>query len=126
MQVGFVLSLIFAIIIAVFAIKNGNEVNIDFIVTTKQVSQAIVILVSTALGAIIVTILGLVRQVKLTMKIREQKSIIEKLRNNNMDKELEDNVGLTNDVVMDSEKADKGDKKNIEKDSYNENEKINN
>lgn len=125
MQVGFILSLIFAIIIAVFAIKNGNEVNIDFIVTTKQVSQAIVILVSTALGAIIVTILGLVRQVKLTMKIREQKSIIEKLRNN-MDKELEDNVGLTNDVVMNSEKADKGDKKDIEKDSYNENEKINN
>lgn len=81
MQVGFIISLFFAIVVAVFALKNGGRVNIDFIFAEIEVSQAIVIFVSAALGAIIVAVLGLVRQVKLSMKIKEQNKIINSLEN---------------------------------------------
>lgn len=83
MQIGFVLSLIFAILIATFAIKNGESVSIDLFFTTKQVSQAIVILISAAFGAVIVTILGLVRQIRLSLRIKEQKKKIKTLEEQN-------------------------------------------
>lgn len=79
MQAGFIFSLVFAILIAVFALKNGNNVTVDFLFAEIEVSQAIVIFVSAALGAIIVTILGLVRQVKLSLKIKEQSKKINSL-----------------------------------------------
>lgn len=81
MQAGFIVSLFFAIVVAVFALKNGSSVNIDFLFAKIQVSQAIVIFVSAALGAVIVTILGLVRQVKLTMNLKEQGKLITSLEN---------------------------------------------
>ncbi|WP_069649396.1 LapA family protein [Caloranaerobacter ferrireducens] len=79
MEIGFIFSLIFAILVAVFALKNADSVMIDFFFAKVQVSQAIVIFVSAALGAVIVTILGLVRQLKLTLKIKEQVRKIKKL-----------------------------------------------
>ncbi len=81
MQVGFIISLVFAILVAVFALRNGNNVNIDFLFAKIQISQAIVIFVSAALGAVIVTILGLVRHLKLSMKIKEQSKLISSLEN---------------------------------------------
>ncbi len=81
MQVGFIISLVFAILVAVFALRNGNNVNIDFLFAKIEVSQAIVIFVSAALGAVIVTILGLVRHLKLSMKIKEQSKLISSLEN---------------------------------------------
>lgn len=79
MEIGFIFSLIFAILVAVFALKNADSVMIDFFFAKVQVSQAIVIFVSAALGAVIVTIIGLVRQLKLTLKIKEQVRKIRKL-----------------------------------------------
>ena len=79
MEIGFIFSLIFAILVAVFALKNADSVLIDFFFAKVQVSQAIVIFVSAALGAVIVTILGLVRQLKLSLKIKEQVKKIKKL-----------------------------------------------
>lgn len=80
MQLGFVFSLVFAIIIAAFALNNGEKVTIDFLFTTHEVSQALVILVSTAFGAVIVTIFGLVRQIKLSLKVKEQGKAIKALQ----------------------------------------------
>ncbi|QIB26535.1 LapA family protein [Caloranaerobacter azorensis] len=79
MEISFIFSLIFAILVAVFALKNADSVMIDFFFAKVQVSQAIVIFVSAALGAVIVTILGFVRQLKLTLKIKEQSRKIKKL-----------------------------------------------
>lgn len=79
MEIGFIFSLIFAILVAVFALKNADSVLIDFFFAKVQVSQAIVIFVSAALGAVIVTILGFVRQLKLSLKIKEQVKKIKKL-----------------------------------------------
>lgn len=95
MQIGFIFSLIFAIIIAVFALQNGEIVTIDFIFTNVKISQAIVIFVSAALGAIIVAILGAIRYIKLGIRIKEQNKKIKTLENAN--KELKDRIlELTN------------------------------
>ncbi|MTI47786.1 MAG: LapA family protein [Firmicutes bacterium] len=94
MQIGFILSLIFAILIAAFALKNGDNVNIDLFFTTREVSQAIVILISTAFGAIMVMILGLVRQIKLSLKIKEQSKKIDTLEEEKQELETQLNTEI--------------------------------
>ena len=71
MEKGFILSLIFAGIVGIFALSNSEKVAIDLIFTTLQISQAIVIFVSAFLGAIIVAILGWVRDLRNKKKIKE-------------------------------------------------------
>lgn len=79
MQFGFILSLLFAIIVTIFAIQNSDSVAINFLFAKVEISQALVIFISAALGAIIVTILGLVRQFKLTRKIKDQEKVVKGL-----------------------------------------------
>lgn len=71
MEKGFVFSLIFAAIVAVFALKNGDKVLIDFIFTKVEVSQAIVIFASAILGAVTVSILGTMKNIKFKKEIKE-------------------------------------------------------
>lgn len=70
MEKGFILSLIFAAIIAVFALKNGAKVPIDLFFTEVQMSQAIIILISALFGAIIAAAFSWVRSLKLNKKIK--------------------------------------------------------
>ncbi|WP_352419913.1 LapA family protein [Proteiniborus sp.] len=112
MQAGFIISLVFAIIVAVFALRNGNNVNIDFLFAKVQVSQAIVIFVSAALGAIIVTVLGLVRHVKLSIKIKEQNKQISCLENEKqlLENKVEDMITketVNNDKIIDEDNEKK-------------------
>ncbi|HLR34004.1 MAG TPA: LapA family protein [Tissierellales bacterium] len=74
MQINFILSLIFATFVAIFALKNGDKVLIDFLFAKVNVSQAIVIFISAILGAVIVAILGSVRSIKNKRKVKELKS----------------------------------------------------
>jgi uncharacterized integral membrane protein len=77
MQLRFVVSLIFAILVALFAIVNSGVVIINFLFAEYPVSQALVILISATLGAIIVMLLGAVKQYKLQRKNKEQGKIVE-------------------------------------------------
>ena len=61
MQARFILSLLFATIVAIFALKNANEVLIDFIFNKVYISQALIIFISAILGAVIVAILGSIK-----------------------------------------------------------------
>ncbi len=70
MQTKFVISMLFAILVATFALQNANPVNIKVLFTEFSVSQALVILGSAVLGAIIVLLLGLIKQMKLNKKIK--------------------------------------------------------
>lgn len=79
MQLGFILSLVFAIVVTVFAIQNADSVLINFLFAEVEVSQALVIFISAALGAIIVTILGIIRQFKFKLKIKELNKKIKNL-----------------------------------------------
>ena len=71
MEKGFILSLIFAGIVGIFALSNSERVSIDLIFTTLEISQAIVIFISAFLGAIIVAILGWVKDLKYKKRIKE-------------------------------------------------------
>ncbi|NLJ78403.1 MAG: LapA family protein [Tissierellia bacterium] len=71
MEKGFIGALFFATIVAIFALKNGDKVLIDFIFAKVEVSQAIVIFVSSILGAVIVAILGVVKNLKIKKELRE-------------------------------------------------------
>lgn len=64
MQFGFIFALIISLLISIFAIQNGDIVTIDLFFGNFEVSQAIIILVSVFIGAIIAAILGSIKQIK--------------------------------------------------------------
>lgn len=72
MQKGFIVILILAVIVGIFAISNSGVVTIDFIFTEVLLSQAIVIFVCVLIGAIIASIFGGIRQMSLSKKIKER------------------------------------------------------
>lgn len=80
MEKGFIFSLIFAALVAIFALANADKVAIDFLFTKVQISQAIVIFISTILGAVIVALLGAFKTLKLKKEIKELNKQIEPLK----------------------------------------------
>lgn len=79
MEVRFIISLIFSALVAAFAIQNADSVNIRFLFYEFNISQAIVILGSAILGAIIVVFLGLIKQIRQGMKIKQLTKEVTKL-----------------------------------------------
>ncbi|MDY0236680.1 MAG: LapA family protein [Gudongella sp.] len=71
MQKGFVIILILAVIIGIFALSNSEVVAIDFVFTEIMLSQAIVIFICVLLGALIASLFGLIRQMSLKKDIKE-------------------------------------------------------
>lgn len=81
MQKSFIIILILAVIIGIFALSNSEPVNIDFIFTEIELSQAIVIFICVLLGALIATLFGLIRQMSLKKEIKELKTKNTSLQN---------------------------------------------
>lgn len=79
MQIILVLALVFALMVAVFAVSNANEVIIRFPWGNYPISQALVILGSAAIGSVVVLMLGIFSQVKRTIKMWEYQGKIKKL-----------------------------------------------
>ncbi|SCG82548.1 hypothetical protein DW1_0941 [Proteiniborus sp. DW1] len=79
MEIRFIISLLFSIIVAVFAIQNAGNVEINFLFAKFTISQAIVILASAIVGALIVLLLGLIKQIKQNMKIKQLNKEIESI-----------------------------------------------
>ena len=71
MQVQLILILIFAIIVAAFAIQNTMAVVIRFLFWEANLSLVLVILGSIALGALFIYLVDLVRQIKVKREIKE-------------------------------------------------------
>lgn len=92
MEKGFIMSLIFAAIIAIFALANGEKVSIDLLLTKVEISQAIVIFISTLFGAVIVALLSTFETLKLRKEIRELRKAKEELEKT-LDKIGESDVG---------------------------------
>ncbi|MDK2918434.1 MAG: hypothetical protein PWQ37_1167 [Candidatus Petromonas sp.] len=82
MQILFVLALLFAIFVSIFAVMNSEPVTIKLLWKQYEFSQAIVILGSAAVGAIIVAFLGLFSKVKSSLKIRELQNKVKRLEKN--------------------------------------------
>jgi uncharacterized integral membrane protein len=81
MQKSFVIILILAVIIGIFALSNSEVVAVDFIFTEVMLSQAIVIFICVLLGALVASLFGLIRQMSLKKEIRELKTKSTSLQN---------------------------------------------
>lgn len=79
----FVLALVFALIVAIFALQNAGAVDISFLTMELSISQALVILISAAFGALVVLLLSLVRWIKCQAKIKNQAKTINALEQEN-------------------------------------------
>lgn len=108
MEKWFIISLVIAILIGIFAISNGEVVDVNLFVTTIQVSQAIVIFISALLGAVIVFIFETVRLWKLkrllkdankqlSQKEKENNSLLELIKNK--DREIESLVNKNQEEI---------------------------
>ena len=79
----FIISLLLAIVVAVFAIQNAEAVNIAFFSLEISVSQALVILISAVAGAITVMFLSIVRWIRYKSQIKTLNRQINTLENEN-------------------------------------------
>ncbi len=98
----FALVLVFSLFVAVFTIQNSEAVNISFLgFEFTQVSQALVILISAASGALIALLFGAIRWVKDKSRLAAAKRSIAaletqiKLIQNKLDKDTVKNATPT-------------------------------
>jgi putative membrane protein len=94
-----IFALIFAILVAIFAIVNIDAVPINFVFVTAEVPLVLVILGSTLLGGLIVGLIGIIRQYRLQRTIRS------------LEKQLEEqgqHIEITEPIVSETEPADAG------------------
>ena len=90
LQIKFVFSLFLAILVAIFAIQNAGNVEINFLFAKFTISQALVILVSAIFGAIIVLFASLINQLQQSKKIKRLRKDRESLREEK--EKLEENL----------------------------------
>jgi len=84
-QLYFILGLLFALLVAIFALQNPEPVDIDFLVWHfNAISKVLIILVSTAVGALVVVLLGFSWQFRRYLYVRRLEGEAEGLK-----KELE-------------------------------------
>lgn len=77
MQIGFIVILIIAIFVAIFAIQNGTPVPVDLFFIRYEMPLAVIMMICLILGAVIILILGTTRQFK---KRSEQKDLMNKIK----------------------------------------------
>lgn len=75
----FVVSLVGALIVAAFAILNSEPVAINFLFKKAVISQALVILISVLVGALIVALLGSINRFKMSSAIKDEKHKVSEL-----------------------------------------------
>ncbi|QGP90767.1 Lipopolysaccharide assembly protein A domain protein [Neomoorella glycerini] len=81
MQIFSLLAIFFALLVAIFAVQNAGPVEINFLSWQfSNISLVLVILGSAAFGALVVFLLGAVRQVRQAREIRELKSQLKRLQ----------------------------------------------
>ncbi|NLM44074.1 MAG: LapA family protein [Clostridiales bacterium] len=79
MQLTVIISMFFALFIAIFAVQNASVITINFLWYEKNMSQALVILGSTLVGIIIMVPFDIIRRIKTGIKINELNNRIRKL-----------------------------------------------
>ncbi|CAM4348209.1 putative integral membrane protein [Paenibacillus endophyticus] len=63
-------ALVFALLIAIFAVINVDSVQVNFLFTKTTLPLILVILASTLLGGLTVGLLGMIRQIRLQRTIK--------------------------------------------------------
>lgn len=81
MPFSVILAFVFTLFITVFAVLNSAQVIIKVpFLGQFSISQAVVIIGSAAVGALIVLVFSLIKQVKLNLKINKQSKKIRELK----------------------------------------------
>ena len=80
MQLTIVISLIFAVFIAFFAVQNAGVVVINFLWYKVSLSQAVVILSSALIGVLIMLPFDAIRTIKYKFKLKELSGENKKLK----------------------------------------------
>lgn len=79
MQIIIVVSMIFAIFIAVFALQNASVITINFLWYKLNLSQAVVILGSALFGILVMIPFDVIKRIKNSKKISDLNNQIKKL-----------------------------------------------
>lgn len=79
-QAALILSLILAIVVAVFAIQNAGPVTLRFAIWSVETSLVVVILVAAAAGAAMASLVGLPGWIRDRRRLRAQARELEALR----------------------------------------------
>ncbi len=70
MQKNLIITLLFSIVIAVFAILNAAPIRVNLIFSKVEISAALVILISAALGALLIYSIDVVTKMKSTKTVK--------------------------------------------------------
>lgn len=87
MQIGFIVILVIAIFVAIFAIQNGTPVPVDLFLARYEMPLALVMMACIIIGAVIVLILGTSRQFKKRAENKEIKNKIKTFENDKIQSE---------------------------------------
>jgi uncharacterized integral membrane protein len=74
-----IVALLLAILVAIFAVQNAQEVNIRFLLWTFQSSLVVVILISLGMGALLAALISLPQTLKARRRFRESERRLERL-----------------------------------------------
>jgi len=104
MQLFFILALVFAILVATFALQNAYPVTIYFLKWEFEASFGLVILICLLIGAVAVGGLGLVHQATSRLKARSRKQEAAEEREETGDgrPELIDDAATTSTAVQEN------------------------
>ncbi len=78
-QFYFMVALLLATLVAIFAVQNAEEVTVRFLVWTFQTSVVIVILVSAGMGALLAALISLPQTIKARRRLRQSERKLERL-----------------------------------------------
>jgi uncharacterized integral membrane protein len=101
MQLGLVVGLIFGVIIAFFAVLNTDTVTLNYYFGQINASVALLVLVSAAMGALAVSVVGLVKQVRTGFALWDYRNKLGRLQKEvealkEQKKALYDDLAVTN------------------------------
>ncbi|MFA5576423.1 MAG: LapA family protein [Tissierellaceae bacterium] len=115
LELKFIISLLFAVVVAIFAIQNAASVEINFLFAKFTISQAVVILGSTILGALITVLIGIVKQIKQGSTIKQLRREKEDLEKENLSLVERIDELLNQNTDNDNQISDTGDSKESSK-----------
>lgn len=78
-QFYFMVALLLATLVAIFAVQNAEEVTVRFLVWTFHTSVVIVILVSAGMGALLAALISLPQTIKARRRLRQSEKKLERL-----------------------------------------------
>lgn len=103
MQWTVIITLVFALLVGIFAVQNHTSITLKFFSYEFDTSLVVVVLGGVALGAMTLGILGLISKVKSKLQIRTLKGKIKSLEKDltNLRAEKDDLITENNDLAVD-------------------------